>query len=89
MISFRRKGPDRLDIAAQFVCHDDTRFVKAGDQPGKETPGSFGIAARLHKDIEHIAVCIHRAERETMIGPDGIGHDFAGETIAFQARHLC
>ena len=153
MISFRRKGPDRLDIAAQFVCHDDTRFVKAGDQPGKETPGSFGISARLRKDIEHIAVCIHRppqpdfdavdryhnfiklpfvcnggtvtldaigemsaksvhpfahgfpadgytalsqkvlhirrAERETMIGPDGIGYDFAGETIAFQARHLC
>ncbi len=23
-----------------------------------------------------------------MIGPDGIGHDFTGETIALQARHL-
>ena len=132
--------------------HDDTRFAKAGDQPRKETLGSFGIAARLNKDIEHVPVCIHRppqpnfdavnrhhnfikmpfvcsggtvtldaigkmltkpvhpfaqgfaadgytafsqkilhirrAERETMIGPYGIGHDFTGETIALQARQL-
>ena len=60
MIRLRRKSPDRFDVTAQFVSHDDTRFAKAGDQPRKETLGSFGIAARLNKDIQHVPVRVDR-----------------------------
>ena len=31
---------------------------------------------------------IRRAQREPMVGPHGIGHDFTRKTIALQARHL-
>ena len=60
MISFRRKSPDRLDVTAQFVCHDDTQFAKAGNQPRKEALGGFGISVRLNKDRQHVPVRIHR-----------------------------
>ena len=57
MISFRRKSPDRFDVTAQFVSHDDTRLAKPGNQPSKETLGGFGISARLHKDRDCPEFC--------------------------------
>jgi hypothetical protein len=54
MISFGRKGPDRFDVIAQFIRHNETRFAKAGDQSRKETLGSFGVSAWLHKDIQRV-----------------------------------
>jgi hypothetical protein len=48
--------------------HDDTRLSKAGDQPRKETLGSFGVSARLHKDIQQI-LYVRRTKREAMISP--------------------
>ncbi len=60
MIRFWREGPDRFDVTAQLVRHDGTLFAKASDQPCKETLGSFGVSARLHKDIQHVPVRIHR-----------------------------
>lgn len=31
---------------------------------------------------------IRRAQREPMVGPDGVGHDLTRKTKALQARHL-
>lgn len=70
MISFRRKSPDRLDVTAQFVCHDYTRFAKAGDQSRKEALGSFGISARLYKDIQHVPVRINRSPQPLLCAVD-------------------
>lgn len=50
--------------------HDDTRLAKAGDQPPKETPGSFGVSARLHKDIQHVPVRIHRPPQRLLHAVD-------------------
>ncbi len=44
MISFRRKSPDRFDVTAQLVRHDDTRLAEPGYQSRKEALGSFGIS---------------------------------------------
>ena len=70
MISFRRKNPDRFNVTAQFVRHNDTRFAKAGDQPSKETLGSFGVSTRLHKDIQHVPVRIHCAPQPLLCAVD-------------------
>ena len=51
---------NRLDVAAQFVFHDDPWLTKLRDQPRHETLGSFRIAMRLHKNIKRVAVGIDR-----------------------------
>ena len=91
MISFRRKSPDRPDIAAQFVRHDDTRFAKAGDQPRKETLGSFGNSAQQKKDCQHVPVRIHRSPPPLLHVVDR-NEDFvqvpfvcSGRTVTFDA----
>ena len=53
--------PGSFDVTAQFVSYDDTGFAKTGGQPHEETLGSFGVSARLHKDIQHVPVRIHRS----------------------------
>ncbi len=70
MISLGHKGPDRFDVTAQFVRHDDTRFAKLGDQPRKETLGSFGVSAWPHKDIQHVPVRIHRSPQPLLHAVD-------------------
>ena len=51
---------NRLDVAPQFVFHDDPWLTKLRDQPRHETLGSFRIAMRLHKNIKRVAVGIDR-----------------------------
>ena len=51
---------NRLDVAPQFVCHDDPWLTKLRDQPRHEMLGSFRIAMRLHKNIKRVAVGIDR-----------------------------
>ena len=64
------RGSGSFDVTAQFVRHDNTRFAKAGDQPRKKTLGSFGVSARLHKDIQHVPVRIHRAPQPLLHAVD-------------------
>ncbi len=45
MIGVGQEAPDRLDIAAQFVRHDDARLVKAGNQPTEKALGCLGAAS--------------------------------------------
>ncbi len=74
-----------------FVCNGGTVTLDAlGEMSAKSVhPFAHGFPADGYTAFSQKILHIRRAERETMIGPDGIGHDFAGETIAFQARHLC
>lgn len=49
-----------LDVASQFVCHDDPWLAELRDRPCHETLGSFGIPTRLHENIKRVAVGIDR-----------------------------
>lgn len=66
---------NRLDIATQFVCHDDPWLAELRDQPCYETLGSFGIPARLHKNIKRVTVGID-SPPEPVLYPVDRDHNF-------------
>jgi hypothetical protein len=49
-------------VAAEPIGHNAARLVlQAGQQALEEAPGGCGIAALLHKDVEHNTMLVHRA----------------------------
>ncbi|OWU67635.1 hypothetical protein ATO3_25900 [Marinibacterium profundimaris] len=52
-------------------------------------PFAYGFPADDYASLGEEILHIRRAQREPMIDPNGVGDDFARETIALQAWHLC
>ena len=62
--------PDQFGVTAQFVGSDDPRVPKLTDQPCQKAFGGHGIAARLDKDVEHVAGSIGRASEPMLYSVD-------------------
>ena len=73
-----------------FVGSGGTVTLDAiGEMPAKPVhPFAHGFPADGYTAFSQQILDVRRAKREAMIGPYSIGHDFTGETIALQARHL-
>lgn len=52
-------------------------------------PFANGFPADDYASLGEQILYIRRAQREPMVGPNGVGDDLARETKAFKARHLC
>lgn len=64
-------------------------FDAIGEMPTKPVhPFAHGFPADGYTAFGKKILDVRSAEREAMIGPHRVGHDFTRKTIAFQARHL-
>jgi len=63
MIYAWAKVTDGRAIAAQLVCHKDTRHTPSFHQLIQETLGSMGISATLQQYLQYVSVGVDRSPK--------------------------
>lgn len=63
MIDAWAKITDGHAITTQLVCHEDAWHIPLLHQLHKDTPGSLGISAALHEDLQDVSVGVERSPK--------------------------